>query len=455
MLNGPAQPLAAAQDLSAFGPFAVSDGASGIAHDLVRELNGRGAQAGLLGETVQGIRTVLLTEGLSDLPVTERHWQALEMCKKLHGRGARIVLLEYSGGTDFNQASGLKGLSRTLRQEWPDHSVVTWSIPCAASGDAQAALVLDAIAANIADADLGAGGASAMAIGAAPGLMQSAPPDTNVWFVPGGARGVTAACVSELARRQPGSTFVLAARSGITPWPGDLEPTRDMKHLRAALIAAARARGEKPALPDIDRQARALLAGQEIRQTLEAIAAAGAVPVYLQIDMADRDSIVRAIDQVTREYGPITGLVHGAGVLADGLALKKTRRDVEHVFGPKVEGLATLLGEIDLAQLRHVGLFSSASAMFGNTGQSDYAMANAWLGAVARGLAARLPAAIVKSFCWGPWDGGMVDSALAGHFAARGISLIGLEDGARIFADQVLQGDRQQIELLIGDEWAG
>ena len=29
--------------------------------------------------------------------------------------------------------------------------------------------------------------------------------------------------------------------------------------------------------------------------------------------------------------------------------------------------------------------------MFGNTGQSDYAMANAWLGAVARKLAADLP----------------------------------------------------------------
>ena len=49
----------------------------------------------------------------------------------------------------------------------------------------------------------------------------------------------------------------------------------------------------------------------------------------------------------------------------------------------------------------------------------------------------------------------MVDSSLAGHFASRGISLIGLEDGARIFADQILQGERSEVELLIGDEWAG
>tara|TARA_R110001606_G_scaffold75257_1_gene174374 strand:+ start:104 stop:790 length:687 start_codon:yes stop_codon:yes gene_type:complete len=228
-----------------------------------------------------------------------------------------------------------------------------------------------------------------------------------------------------------------------------------MKLLRGALISAAKARGEKPTLPDIDRQARALLAGQEIRHTLDAIAAAGARAVYLQVDMSDRDSIVAAVQKITAEYGSITGLVHGAGVLADGLALKKTRDDVEYVFGPKVEGLANLLAAIDLSQLRHVGLFSSASAVFGNTGQSDYAMANAWLSAVARKLAAQLPAATVKSFCWGPWDGGMVDATLAGHFATRGISLIGLQDGARIFADQILQGDKQDIELLIGDEWAG
>jgi hypothetical protein len=82
-------------------------------------------------------------------------------------------------------------------------------------------------------------------------------------------------------------------------------------------------------------------------------------------------------------------------------------------------------------------------------------MANAWLGAVARKLAADLPDATVKSFCWGPWAGGMVDSSLAGHFAARGISLIGLKDGSRILADQILQGDRSEVELLIGDEWAG
>ena len=135
--------------------------------------------------------------------------------------------------------------------------------------------------------------------------------------------------------------------------------------------------------------------------------------------------------------------------------MRKTQEDLEHVFQPKAQGLLNLLGAIDQNALRHVGLFSSAAAVFGNAGQSDYAMANAWLNATAHSLHHALPDAIVKSFCWGPWEGGMVDAALAAHFASKGIGLIGLDDGARIFADQILSGAPDETELLIGDEWPG
>ncbi|MFH1516883.1 MAG: KR domain-containing protein, partial [Pseudomonadota bacterium] len=125
------------------------------------------------------------------------------------------------------------------------------------------------------------------------------------------------------------------------------------------------------------------------------------------------------------------------------------------VFGPKIDGLLALLGAITMSQLTHIGLFSSASALFGNMGQADYAMANESLNQLARQLHAQLPHAQVKSFNWGPWDGGMVDAGLAAHFAQQGIALINQADGARIFADQLLDGDRTLVELLVGDEWSG
>ena len=118
-----------------------------------------------------------------------------------------------------------------------------------------------------------------------------------------------------------------------------------------------------------------------------------------------------------------------------------------------MEGFLSLLAALDTGALKHVGLFSSASAVFGNPGQSDYATANAWLSRAARQLAEDLPEAQVKSFCWGPWNGGMVDTALAAHFRTRGIALIERADGAAIFADHLLHGAGSDVELLIGDEW--
>lgn len=157
---------------------------------------------------------------------------------------------------------------------------------------------------------------------------------------------------------------------------------------------------------------------------------------------------------VQKTYGPITGWVHGAGVLADKLAVDKTEAELRRVFAPKVDGLVNILGALDPAKLMHVAFFSSAAAFFGNRGQSDYAMANALLASAGRSLASTHPSLRVKVFHWGPWAGGMVDAALAVHFEAQGIPLIPVAEGARIFAGELLGGDPAQVELVVGQAWA-
>jgi NADP-dependent 3-hydroxy acid dehydrogenase YdfG len=223
--------------------------------------------------------------------------------------------------------------------------------------------------------------------------------------------------------------------------------------LRASLIQHAKQTGERPRLPEIDQQARALLAGREIRQTLSMLTAAGVDAQYIKLDISKRRSVQAAMAKLTQAHGPITGLVHGAGVLADRQAIKKTKADLTKVFAPKVEGLLNILASIDVSALTHLGLFSSAAAVFGNPGQSDYAMANAWLNNVADQLNKTHKHLRVKSFCWGPWAGGMVDDTLAAHFAERGIELIELQDGAEIFAKHLLYGKDDVVNLLVGDRW--
>ena len=395
-------------------------------------------------------QTVILTEGLTNQPPADRHWSALAQARTARAPGARIILLQ---GPET--VSGLPGLSRTLRKEWPDTNIVTLSL-AAPDATTRATHTLSALAAPSSDMRITADGrASHTQVG--PTLS---PPNSSahivpaLWLVTGGARGVTATCAIELAKRT-GGTFLLAGRSALSPWPKGVTPTQDLKALRAALAQQAVASSEKVKPADIDRTARAALAGQEIHTTLAALGAAGATAHYVQLDLSDTATLAPAISAIQAQHGPITGLVHGAGVLADKLAMEKTEAEVRKVFGPKVDGLLALLSAINTGQLTHIGLFSSASALFGNTGQADYAMANECLNQLARQLHAQLPHAQVKSFNWGPWDGGMVDAGLAAHFAQQGISLIGQADGARIFADQLLSGDRDIVELLVGDAWSG
>lgn len=189
--------------------------------------------------------------------------------------------------------------------------------------------------------------------------------------------------------------------------------------------------GDKPVPREVERIARDLLAQREIRGTIAAIEDAGASATYLTVDITDGGATAAAL-----AGHQITGIVHGAGVLADQLISDKDEQDVAAVLAPKLTGLDSVLDAVDLQRLRHIVLFSSVAGFFGNRAQSDYAMANEALNRIACSLKRDLPAAQVTAVNWGAWDGGMVTPELARMFAERGVPLIGMDEGVRLFAEQ-------------------
>ena len=434
--------------MSGLAPIEITAADGAVATALAQVLQAAGTTANIVDQPSGTARTVILTEGLQSGDLIERHWSALAQACLAQSGAAKIVCLQHTA-TNYAEQIGLAGLARTLRKEWEAVETVCWAFEAC-----EPDLIVRALSGGLSDALIASYGSwRAQAIGPAmlPPSVQSAG-HAGVWLVTGGARGVTATCTIELARRT-GGTFILAGRSAQAAWPDGVAKTTDIKVLRAALAQRAKATGEKIKLPDLDRMARQALAGQEIGETIAAIAAAGGAAHYAQLDLSDDAAVrVQVVDMQAR-FGQITGLVHGAGVLADRLALKKTRSDLETVFGPKVLGLQSVLAALDVSALSHVALFSSASAAFGNIGQADYAMANTCLNQIASLLASQVPDLRAKAFNWGPWDGGMVDANLAELFAAQGIGLIDRQDGARIFADQLLDGDPAEVELLVGDRW--
>ena len=148
----------------------------------------------------------------------------------------------------------------------------------------------------------------------------------------------------------------------------------------------------------------------------------------------------RRSTQVRAQWGPITGIVHGAGVLADKRLAEKSGDDFRHVFGTKIGGLRSLLAATANDPLAVICLFSSVAARTGNAGQADYAMANEVLNRVAHELARQRSGCVVKSIGWGPWAGGMVTPLLKAKFDELGVPLIPLASGARAFRRRTAAG---------------
>jgi NAD(P)-dependent dehydrogenase (short-subunit alcohol dehydrogenase family) len=246
--------------------------------------------------------------------------------------------------------------------------------------------------------------------------------------------------------------FVLLGRTALTEEPPFCAGIDDEAELKMVLIEAARAAGQTPRPAEVGASVRDIQANREIRRTLAAIERAGGQARYVAVDVCDVPALTRTLDQVRAEWGPIVGLVHGAGVLADKKIAEKSDEQFDRVFDTKVAGLRSLLAATADDPLKLLCVFSSIAARCGNKGQADYAIANEVLAKVAESERRRRPGVMVKSLGWGPWAGGMVTPALKKRFAALGVPMIPLAEGARMFADEMRATQRDQIELVLGGE---
>src|SRR5690606_23380598 len=192
----------------------------------------------------------------------------------------------------------------------------------------------------------------------------------------GGARGVTATTLLALAQvAQP--AIVLLGRTNLdTPEPTACRGIVDEPGLKKALVAQKKALGLPVALPEIAREASQILAAREIRAFLRTLEATGARAVYKSVDVRDADAVAAVVDDAARTLGPITGVVHGAGVLKDKKLEDKDRSQLDAVLDTKVLGLQALLHATAAYELKFLSVFSSVAGRFGNVGQVDYAMAN-------------------------------------------------------------------------------
>ncbi|WP_414507079.1 SDR family NAD(P)-dependent oxidoreductase [Streptomyces sp. NEAU-L66] len=188
------------------------------------------------------------------------------------------------------------------------------------------------------------------------------------------------------------------------------------------------------------RRGMAAEGAAELRDELTAL---GAQVTIAACDAADREALAALLATVPADT-PLTGVVHTAGVLDDGVLASLNPERMDKVLRPKVDAawnLHELTRDLDLSAFI---LFSAACSVFDAPGQANYVAANAFLDALAEhrhGLG--LPCV---SLAWGLWaqDGGGMAGGLGENdlrrMARKGIVAQTPDEGMRMFDGAVRSG---------------
>lgn len=151
---------------------------------------------------------------------------------------------------------------------------------------------------------------------------------------------------------------------------------------------------------DRDRTSR------KLRKLLE-LEVLGAEVHVAVADIANLEAVTTALASARKQFGEITGVIHAAGVVDDGLLQMKSVESAERIFAAKLHGTLVLDQVFRDKNLDFMVLFSSTSSILGAAGQIDYTAANAFLNAYAESRSGTTGTKVI-AIDWGVWaDVGM------------------------------------------------
>lgn len=187
------------------------------------------------------------------------------------------------------------------------------------------------------------------------------PGASDVVLVTGGGKGIAAECALALARRT-GVRLILMGRS-------------------------------RP------------MADSELAANLGRMRAAGVRYQYVVADVTDADEVHASLRLAESELGPVTALLHGAGVNVPRSLATLDAAAAARTIAPKVQGLRNVLAAVDPERLRWLMTFGSVIARIGLPGEADYALANDWLAMLVERWRLAHPECHCLNLEWSIWSG--------------------------------------------------
>lgn len=165
----------------------------------------------------------------------------------------------------------------------------------------------------------------------------------------------------------------------------------------AFVTGASRGIGKACAFALAAAGARVVVAARTLDRCEEVAAeirSQGHEAMAVAMDLSSKESIVQAIGQAAKEFGPIHILVNNAGITKDGLAVRMKTEDWQTVIDTNLSGSfyasqAVMQGMMKERWGRMINIASVVGRM-GNAGQANYVAAKAGLIGLTKSLAREL-----------------------------------------------------------------
>ncbi len=275
--------------------------------------------------------------------------------------------------------------------------------------------------------------------------------ERDTFLVTGGGSGIAACILLALAEAYPARLVVLdqvplpeniadlagLGEAGLAQVKQDIHQRLQQEHDRITPVMLNR---------EFEQVTRAIA----IYQNLQAVRRLDRQVHYIACDVRDHAALRPLLEQARATVGPITAIIHAAGLDRSHLLDQKSVEEFQQVFAVKAEGACNLMDLCREDPLRLVVAFASISGRFGNAAQLDYCAANNFLSYWIRFLGHVHPDLHALSLVWSGWsDTGMAwrNELVRQRSLETGLNLIDVDQGVAAFMEEIVNatGEREVI----------
>ena len=163
-------------------------------------------------------------------------------------------------------------------------------------------------------------------------------------------------------------------------------------------------------------------------------------------DMTSPTDVKKLFELFGKDWKPLGGVIHAAGVLDDALIESQSWDRFRSVLAPKITAASLLHEQTRELELDLFVLYSSAASVLGSPGQSNYATGNAFMDGLAwHRREVGLPAVSIN---WGPWTEGMADDErIIRRLSMQGITPLAVDE-AHAALEMILGSETVQATVM-------